>query len=78
MKINLNFWLKLRSKLILNTSLLLQNVFGKGFVKDICYHYAIKQYHKNNINEKRELKTNDVVLIQDGKTTPRNNWRKRK
>ena len=63
MKINLNFWLKWRpilqikhrSKLVLDTSLLLQNIFGK-----------------------RELKTNDVVLIEDDKITPRKYWRKRK
>ena len=63
MKINLNFWLKWRpilqikhrSKLVLDTSLLLQNISGK-----------------------RELKTNDVVLIEDDKITPRKYWRKRK
>ena len=78
MKINLNFWLKWRpilqikhrSILVLDTSLLLQNIFGIGLRE--------KHYHKNNTNEKRELKTNDVVLIQDDKITPRKYWRKRK
>ena len=76
MKINPNFWLKWRpilqmkhrSKLVLNTSLLLQNIFGIG----------LREKHKNNTNEKRELKDNDVVLIQDDKITPRKYWRKRK
>ena len=76
MKINPNFWLKWRpilqmkdrSKLVLNTSLLLQNIFGIG----------LREKHKNNTNEKRELKTNDVVLIQEDKITPRKYWRKRK
>ena len=35
-------------------------------------------YHKNNTNEKRELKINDVVLIQDNKITSHNNWRREK
>ena len=37
-----------------------------------------RYYHKNNTNEKRELKINNVVLIQDDKITPHNNWRKGK
>ena len=60
--------MKHRSKLVLNTSLLLQNIFGIG----------LREKHKNNTNEKRELKDNDVVLIQDDKITPRKYWRKRK
>ena len=33
---------------------------------------------QNNTKEKLELKINDVVLIQDDKITPRNNWRRGK
>ena len=36
------------------------------------------RYRKNNKYEKRELKINDVVLIQDDKITPRKNWRREK
>ena len=32
---------------------------------------------KNNANEKRELKINDVVIIQDDKFTPLKNSRKK-
>ena len=35
-------------------------------------------YQKNNTKEKREVKINDVVLIQDNKITPRNNWKRGK
>ena len=33
---------------------------------------------KINTKEKQELKINDVVLTQDDKITPRNNWRREK
>ena len=55
--------MKHQSKLVLNTSLLLQNIFGIGLRE--------KHYHKNNTNEKQELKANDVVLKQDDKIPPR-------
>ena len=51
------------------------NRFYKEYLLSLCEKY---RYQKNNTKKKRELKINDVVLIQDDKTTPRNNWRKGK
>ena len=51
------------------------NRFYKEYLLSLCENHC---YHKNNTNEKRELKINDVVLIQDVKITPRNNWRRGK
>ena len=73
---------QLLAKIAIKTHIKHVTSVTKRFWKRFCKRYLLslreKHYHKNNINEKRELKTNDVVLIQDGKITPRNNWRKRK
>ena len=54
----------------------IRNYFWNRFYKNINYHYVKNiLIIKNNTNKKRELKINDVVLIQDDKITPRNNWR---
>ena len=55
------------------------NHFWNRFYKE--YLLSLREQHryrKNNTKEKRELKINDVVLIQDDKITPRNNWRRGK
>ena len=55
------------------------NHFWNRFYKDYLLSLREKHcYYKNNTNEKRELKVTDVVLIQDYKITPRNNWRRGK
>ena len=61
------------SKLVLNTLLLFQTIFGVDFIKNIFYHYMkniviIKAIQKK---KKRELKINDVVLVQDDKNCKR-------
>ena len=55
------------------------NHFWNRFYKE--YLLSLREqhrYHKNNTKEKRELKINDVVLIQDDKITPRNNYKRGK
>ena len=55
------------------------NHFWNRFYKEYLLSFREKHcYHKNNTKEKWELKINDVVLIQDDKITPRNNWRRGK
>ena len=55
------------------------NHFWNRFYKEYLLSLREKHfYHKKNTKEKRELKINDVVLIQDDKITPRNNWRRGK
>ena len=50
------------------------NHFWNRFYKEYLLSLREKHCHyKSNINEKRELKINNV-LIQDDKITPRNNW----
>ena len=48
--------------------------FWNRFYKEYLLPLREKHsYHKNDTNEKRELKINDVVLIQGDKITQRNN-----
>ena len=55
------------------------NHFLNRFYKEYLLSLREKhRYHKNNTKEKQELKINDVVLIQDDKITPGNNWRRGK
>ena len=55
------------------------NHFWNRFYKEYLLILREKHcYHKNNTNEKRELKINDVVLIQANKITPRNNLKRGK
>ena len=55
------------------------NHFWNRFYKEYLLSLRGKHcYHKNNTNEKRELKINNVVSVQDDKITPRNNWRRGK
>ena len=55
------------------------NHFWNRFYKEHLLILREKHcYHKNNTKEKRELKINDVVLIQANKITPRNNWKRGK
>ena len=51
------------------------NHFWNRFFKEYLFLSEKHCFHKNNTNGKRELKINDVVLLQDDKLTPRNNWR---
>ena len=51
------------------------NIFCKEYLLSLREKH---RYRKNNTKEKLELKINDVVLIQDDKITPRNNWRRGK
>ena len=54
------------------------NHFWDRFYKEYLLSLREKHlYHKNN-TKKRELKISDVVLIQDDKIAPCNNWRRRK
>ena len=53
--------------------------FWNRFYKEYLLSLREKnRYHKNNTKEKWELKITDVVLIQDDKITPLNNWRREK
>ena len=55
------------------------NHFWNRFYKEYLLSLREKHhYHKNNAKEKWELKINNVVLIQDDKITPHNNWRREK
>ena len=64
----------------------LENILIKTHIKYVTtvkshflnrlYKEYLYNYVKNNTKEKRELKINGVVLIQDDKLTPCNNWRK--
>ena len=55
------------------------NHFWNRFYKEYLLSLREKHhYHKNNTKEKWELKINNVVLIQDDKITPHNNWRREK
>ena len=61
--------IKTRIKHVTAASSHFRNRFYKEYLLPLREKH---RYHKNNTNEKRELKINDVVLIQDDKITQRN------
>ena len=67
--------IKTRIKHVTAASSYFQNRFYKEYLLPLREKH---RYHKNNTNEKWELKINDVVLIQDDKITQRNNQRRGK
>ena len=59
---------QLLAKIAIKTHIKHVTSVTKRFWKRFCKRYllSLREKHKNNINEKRDLKTNDAVLIQDG------------
>ena len=87
--ISLHVWSKYKQKNIVDDIVNVVNLYKTLIKTRINYVTAVTNhfwnrfyieylYHKNNTNEKRELKINDVVLIQDNKITSHNNWRREK
>ena len=72
---NDNALIKTRNKQVTAVS----NHFWNRFTKEYLLSLREKhRYHKNSTNEKQELTINNVVLIQDNKITPCNNWKREK
>ena len=51
------------------------NHFWNRFCKEYLLSLPEKHRYKNNTKEKWELKIDDVVLTQNDKITPSNNWK---